>query len=234
MISNDITLLTCSYNNNVMTKMMIMSFLKQSKKDIPIVIMDNGTVEKCGQDLKDYFTVIDNTNFKLTPNYKQISKNHCSSIDYALKNCIKTKYVLLCDNDVLFKSSLNKFFDFLDTFDEIDCIGEIGWDDAPPNRLFPYFCIINVEKFKNEKLNYFDINRCTEKNGNYNAPMGSKKRYYHDTGASFYEDIIQSKWEIKQIKINNFILHFKSVSGKNKNLLCNWLQKNKSLYEHNK
>lgn len=233
MISTDITLLTCSYNNNLMTKMMIMSFLKQSKKDIPIVIMDNGTVEKCGQDLKDYFTVIDNTNFKLTPNYKQISKNHCSSIDYALKNCIKTKYVLLCDNDVLYKPSLNKFFDYLDTFEEIDCVGEIGWDDAPPNRLFPYFCIINVEKFKKEKLNYFDNDRCIGPGSKEIGHRGpGTPCWYKDTGCSFLEDITQLKWEIKQIKINDFILHFKNVSSKHKSVLHNWLQINKSLYEH--
>ena len=74
----DITLLTCSFNNNFMTSLMIKSFYKQVGIEVPVVIMDNGTKEFCTENMKEVFTVIDNTNYKITHNYHQDSKNHCS------------------------------------------------------------------------------------------------------------------------------------------------------------
>ena len=218
---NDITLFTCTFNNNLLTKCMIMSCFKQLKNDIPVIIMDNGTTEICTEDMKEVFKVIDNTNFKLTKNYNQVSRNHCSSIDYALKNCIKTKYVLLCDNDVLFKPSLNEFFDFLDTFDEIDCVGEIGWDFAKGDRLFPYFCIINVEKMNKENLSYFDNNSFVENS--------NKAIIKNDTGYSFYE-LIKNNWNIKQIKLKNYIVHLGGASHRPLQRKDKWLSQNKDLF----
>jgi len=161
MITDNLTLFTCTYNSNFLLKIMVMSFFKQIKKDIQVVILDNGNKEPCDSNFAEQFTVIDNKNYKLTPYFKDnISQNHCASIDYALKNCIKTKYVLLCDCDIIFKKSIKTFFDYLDTLEDFDCIGEVGYDVFPPNRLFPYFCLINVDKFKSDNINYFDKKRC--------------------------------------------------------------------------
>lgn len=229
MIIDELTLLTCSFNSNLLTTMMLKSFYKQVNKQIDIVIMDNSTKEFCTNDMKEVFNVIDNTNYKLTPNYNQVSKNHCASIDYALKNCIKTKYVLLCDCDILFKEKVKELL-FSDINDDV--IGQIGWDITPPNRLFPYFCIINVEKFKQEKLNYFDLKRCMllyDRNGNLLPNEKGAIRGIYDTGASFYEDI-KNTWKIKNININEYIVHLKGACFRNKNI-NEWLNNNKQYFK---
>ena len=205
--SENVTLLTCSFNNNFVTKMMLMSFFKKMPIDIPVVIMDNGTKEFCDNELTDFFTVIDNHNNKLSKNQDGPSQNHCASIDYALKNIIKTKYVLLCDNDILFKDEIKHFFDFLDTFEEIDAIGQVGYDRTPPDRLFPYFCVINVEKFKEQKLNYFDKKRIL------GANWRASNRY--DTGYSFYQDIMKKKWKLHKIIMTKSISTIKQTNYHN-------------------
>ncbi len=224
----DITILTVSFNNNVLTGMMLKSFQKQVGELPEVIIIDNGNKIPVDDGLKSAFNVIDNFNQKITGDYKQCSKNHCSTIDYALKNIIKTKWCLLVDNDILFKPSLKSFLENLNE-NEFDCCGEIGWDDAPPERLYPYFCIINVEKFRNENLNYFDNDRC--------IGLGSKtigKRgidtlcWYKDTGCSFLEDI-KTYWKIKQIKLNEIIVHLKMTGKWNKNYKT-FLENNKELF----
>lgn len=224
---NNITLLTVSFNNNLLTGMMLKSFQKYIGKLPEVVIIDNGNKIPIDNDLKSCFTVIDNFNQKITGNYNQCSKNHCSTIDYALKNLIKTKWCLLVDNDILYKPSLKSFLENLNE-NEFDCCGEIGWDDAPPERLFPYFCLINVEKFKNEKLNYFDNNRCI---GPESKEIGRRghgtKCWYKDTGCSFLEDI-KYKWKIKQIKLSDLIVHLKGTTFRSQ--YKQFLEKHKNLY----
>ena len=214
-ILDNITLLTVSYNNNLLTTMMIKSCFKQIGRRIPVCIIDTGKNQKCDNDLKECFDVYDCSDINL-----KSSRQHAFAIDYALKNCIKTKYVMLCDNDILFKPELSTLLLFLDTFENLDVIGEIGWDITPPDRLFPYFCIINVEKFNNEKMNYYDKNRIIK---------NSKKLNKYDTGYSFYEDIKKNKWNIKKIKMKNFIIHLKGCTLQQKNYIS-WLTMHKNLF----
>lgn len=224
---SEITLLTASFNNNLLTTMMIKSFYKQVCK-VETLIIDNSTFQPVNSDMKELFNVIDNTNQKITGNYNQCSKNHCSSIDYALKKYIKTKWCLLVDNDVLFKPEVKKLLtEFKDN--EFDCCGEIGWDDAPPVRLFPYFCLINVEKFINEKLNYFDNDRCI---GPGSKEIGNRGPgtpcWYKDTGCSFLEDI-QNSWKIQEIQLSNYIVHMK-CTGQNNRDFRKFLNNNRDLF----
>ena len=212
---NDITLLSVSYNNNLITGMMLKSLSKQISLE-NIIIFDNGDRIPVDEGLKSCFNVIDNFKQKLTGNYKQCSKNHCSTIDYALKNLIKTKWCLLVDNDILFKPAAKTLLENLNE-NEFDCCGEIGWDDAPPERLFPYFCLINVKKFKNDNLNYFDNDRCIGPGSKEVGPRGpTTKCWYKDTGCSFLEDI-KDTWKIKQIKLQDYIVHLKCTGGGNTN-----------------
>lgn len=223
---NDITLLSVSYNNNLITGMMLKSLSKQISLE-NIIIVDNGDRIPVDEGLKSCFNVVDNFNQKITGNYRQCSKNHCSTIDYVLKNLIKTKWCLLVDNDILFKPAAKTLLENLNE-NEFDCCGEIGWDDAPPERLFPYFCLINVEKFKNDNLNYFDNDRCIGPGSKEVGKRGpGTPCWYKDTGCSFLEDI-QNKWKIKTIKLENFIVHLK-CTGQGNNLR-EFLYKNKNLY----
>ena len=192
-ILNNLTVLTCTFNNNLLTKCMIMSLAKQLGFLPPVVIMDNGTKEFCSPDMREMYTVIDNTNFKITKNYNQISRNHCASIDYALKHCIKTKYVLLCDNDILFKPNVKEL---LKNLENADACGEVE-KSSRGLRLLPFFCIIDVEKMKKDGVNYFDENDCMnnmetifDDNGNWKSnKMLSSTPSGLDTGGSFLKEI---------------------------------------------
>lgn len=208
---SNLTLLTVTFNNNLLTGMMIKSFFKQMQ-DMPheVIIVDNGDKQRASEHFGDIFTVVDNYNHALIKDYKQISKNHCAAIDYALKHCVHTDWVLLVDNDILFLPELKKFLTKFNT-NACDCSGEIGWDDAPPNRLFPYFCLINVKKLKQSNISYFDNKRCIGKHSKITGKYGSTQRWYKDTGCSFLEDITAKKWHIQQIHLSNYIVHLKGT-----------------------
>lgn len=204
----DITLLTVNFNQKYMTAFMLQSFMKLTSNTFDYLIIDNSTNHNESL-INSSLNVFENIRNRKTGDFGQCSKNHCSTIDYALKNLIKTKYVLLCDNDIFFKSSI---VSLLEERTKYDCIGEIGWDDAPPNRIFPYLNIIDVEKFNSQHLNYFDKTRIIEDPpiGKYAGPRGiGTKCWYHDTGSSFYEDIKDS-WNIKNIKLDDYIVHNKT------------------------
>lgn len=223
----DITLLTTNYNNRDMTIAMLMSYMKNFGSDVNYLIIENS--DNLKESLLDSgLEVFDNTFNHVTKNYHQCSKNHCSAIDYAFKNLIFTRYVLLCDNDIFFKPSIKTL---LNDYKKYDCIGEIGWDDAPPTRIFPYLNIIDLEKLKSSKVNYFDINRITEAPpvGKHEGPRGpNTKCWYHDTGSSFYEDIKDS-WNIKDIKLSDYIVHHK-VTMSSASQLKDFIEQNKDLW----
>lgn len=225
-----IALLTCNFNNELLTKTMLMSFFKQSglsTNDIDIYVMDNSDKNKI-VDLSKYFNIIDNFNYRLTPNLTQPSKNHCVAIDYAFKH-IDADYVILCDNDILFTPSLKTLLQNIKY--DFDVYGEIGYDVIKPARLFPYFCIINLKKFKQEKLNYFDNERCMKLFDASGKELVNTRFGHHglyDTGYSFYEDI-KNRWTICNIKINDYIVHLKGAALHNKNV-TDWLDTYKYLF----
>ncbi len=217
---NDLTVLTVTFNNNMLTVMMLKSFMKQTHYFPHIVIVDNGDSIPADDAMKRVFNVVDNYNHLLLPDEFQCSRNHCAAIDYALKHAIQTKWALLVDNDILFYPALSEF---LQKFDDTlyDCAGEIGWDATPPNRLYPYFCLINVEKFNKEKLNYFDRERII-------SPDDSLPDWNRmDTGYSFYEDIKQT-WRIYEFPISSVCIHLKSGMYAHKNI-PEWLNSHADL-----
>lgn len=227
---NNLTILTTTFNENILTGMMLKSFAKQLGKLPTVVIIDNGNRIPIDPRLKQAFNIIDNFNHKILPDENQPSRNHCIALDYTLNKHIHTKWVLLVDNDILFKPSVKNF---INTFDEsADCVGEIGWDVIKPERLFPYFCLINMEKYKQDNIHYFDPNKCMklfDENGNelHNVSNGHSGLY--DTGYSFLESIKKKKWAIREIQINDYIVHLKNGSFGSKNV-CEFLMKYKDLH----
>lgn len=215
---NNLSILTVSFNNNLLTGMMLKSFQKQVGELPEVVIVDNGDKIPVDNGLKSCFNVIDNFQNKLLSKEANASRNHAKAIDYALKNCIKTKWVLLVDNDILFYPRLSNF---IRTFNdaEWDTAGEIGYDYTPPDRIFPYLNLINVDKFNKERRNYYDEQRII---------LDWKKSNKMDTGYSFFEDI-KNEWKIYQIKLSDFCIHLKSGSLWNKNIK-QWLTENKELF----
>lgn len=220
-ILNNITLFTVNFNNMYMTCRMLESFFYNCDFNIPFYIVDNSTINEKNVDLiYNNFNIIDNKNFKILNDLNDISKNHSLTIDYILYNVIKTDYVILCDNDVIFKSELNNI---LKEYMEYDTIGTIEDGYVPPLRITPVFCIINLKKLKADKIKYYIENKCKVSitpfkkttflyGQNYEIPV----EYYYDTGSAFYEQIVEKNWNIKNINPNNYYEHFDGLGHINK------------------
>ena len=208
---SDITLLTFNFNREDLTKYMIRSFLDAVPTFKNILIVDNSN-ETPIKYLHQKYRVINNTNFRITPDFGQVSRNHSCAIDFTLRFLIHTKYVLLCDNDILFKNNISSLLEERHNF---DCIGEIGYDNVPPNRIFPYLMLLDVEKFNKENIRYFDIKRTIRKAVEVGEPISSIYGNVYDTGYSFYMDI-RDRFSIKDIKISDYCIHLKAGSLKGK------------------
>lgn len=209
-IIDDITILSANFNTPDLTLHMIKSAFLQIGRTIPVCIIDNSTIWPMPISSNTLITVIDNTNFKHTPNYGQCSANHCSSIEYAM-NTIQTQYILLCDTDVLFKPMIKNILNVPNG--SYDVCGEVGWDKHPGDRLFPYCCIIDNHKKRANGISYFDSNRimvnCLGIPYNKDHPPKDNVQAYFDTGASFLQDIQFHNWMINQINLSDVIVHKK-------------------------
>ena len=214
----DLTLLTATFNNNTLTGIMLKSFSKQMGALPSVVIIDNGNKTPIDPRMKKAFYVVDNYKHKLLTDENQPSRNHCKAIEYALSNNVHTKWVLLVDNDILFKPSVKELLSTVD--DSIDCIGEIGWDVIQPDRIFPYFCLINMDRYRQNNIHYYNPNKCMKLfDENWNELRNVPNGYYglYDTGCSFLESIRRYNWNIQEILLNDYIVHLKNGSFGNKN-----------------
>lgn len=200
---SDVTLLTATFNRHDFTVSMLRSFFDVFHIMPPTVILDNSTTTPFVNIPNKYIHVIDNTNFKYTLDYNQPSKNHCASLDWVLHNEIKTKFCMLCDNDIIFKPTV---LNLISDFKQFNAVGEIGYDRVPPARLYPYFCIIDMNFMLSNHIRYFDTNRCMIDN----ATM--------DTGCSFYLDLTSCHARIKNIRLSDYVIHLKGGTLHNKTL----------------
>lgn len=206
------SLLTANFNNKDLTNAMIMSFRKQYGK-CHVYVVDNSTLQKYSTDLED-ITIIDNFNYKNTPdvyengvtNYNypggRPSVFHSGSIEYAFSK-INDEYIALCDNDIMFYPSIKKLLDEFD-YNNYDVIGEINHDAWPQDRLFPYFCLINLAKIKQNNIHYYTQNSITP--------------FKRDTGGYFLEELNKNNIKIKSINLDEYIIHLKSASFGRKNI----------------
>ncbi len=226
----NLTVLTCNFNNSEITLEMLRSLYITIDYPLNVTIMDNSTSKKLNIKYNSFFNIIDNTNFKLTPNYNQVSKNHSASIDYALKNIIKTDYVLLCDNDVIFKPATKKILTNK-LYEQYDIIGEINADVTPPERLLPYFCFINLKKVLKYNINYFNNDLCIPE---YSFKLFPNFALF-DTGYSFLQELRQNNFSIKQIYLNDYVTHFGHLShsfySNNSTIINNYKKISRQLYE---
>ena len=214
-ILNNITLLTANFNTPDLTLCMLKSFVKQVGIQVPFLVIDNSTRIPIPIKSTGSLQIIDNTNFKLVPNYEQVSANHAASLEYAMQ-FIRTKYVLLCDSDILFKPAIKFLLTHIP--DGTHAVGECGEDSASiGKRLYPYMCIFDIEKKKHDKIPYFDRNRImVSADGipytkTYRPNPGDIPWY--DTGASFLQDIQKAKWNIHHVSIDNYMEHLKGASN---------------------
>ena len=226
--------LIVNYNTNKLTQ----SCIKSVNKHTPgckIYVFDNSDKEPF-VNIFDNVKVIDNTkgqiiNFdewlKKYPNKnssggrlnKWGSAKHCYTIQKFM-DMVNEPFVLL-DSDVLIKK------DFSDLFDEkYVYVSEIRIQgNSTIKRVIPFICFINTKLCKENNIHYFNENRmhglCKRdvyKNGDH-----------YDTGSNFYLEA--EKLEHREIKCDDYIVHFGSASWKSKSISAEkWLMLYKNLY----
>lgn len=220
-ILNDNTVIVCNFNNTYLTLRMLESMFYAFDSFLNVIIIDNSDTTKIDDKITKNITIVDNMNYKLTNNYYQCSKNHCATIDYALKNLVNTRYVMVCDNDVIFKPGI---LDVLNNMHEYDLLGTIGKCWVPPDRIMTYWFMMDNNRFKAESQNYFDTDRCAlELNKRVPTTILRNGIVYkvdtglmYDTGASFYDDI-RYLWKIKDLNSDDLYIHLRAGSHMDEN-----------------
>ena len=212
------TVLTCTYNKTELVDYMLRSLRKCLGVDSgmpPVIVMNNGSeIHSAKIPFPCKCVEIDNTGNRLVKVDGMCgSDRHANAIEYAL-GLVRTRFVILVDDDVLFKPEAR---DVLLVRADYDAVGEIGWDVVKGDRLFPYFCAFNVDKMRRDGIHYWRRDA---------SAMSNPKV---DTGYSFRVDITAARWSIRTIKLNTVISHLKGASLRNVDP-GEWLERNRVLW----
>lgn len=223
-VNDDITAAICNFNTTKLTNT-VLKGLFQFSECKKIIVLDNSDKEKFQLDKNidaRKIEVLDNTqqkyiNFnKLLSTYplsfdckknNYASLKHTMSIQFLLNICT-TKYLLLCDSDIIIKKKIDFIEDGYATIADIEETGQASQNmntNLGKNRFMPFMQLFNMKQINLHKIKYFNINRI----------HGIKQGMLYDTGASLYEDIIERKHlPYKQIKLDEYITHLAHGSWK--------------------
>lgn len=214
------------FNTPLLTECLIHS-INHFTPNTNIYIFDNSDKEPFTAKF-DNVTIIDNTKGQIInfddwlkgfqnkinglPN-DYASARHCYTIQKCM-DIIQNNFILL-DSDVLLKRDIGDLFD-----EKYAYIGEIGYRHGWEDRIMPFICFINVNFCKDNDISYFDSEHM----------FGiDDSKYKYDTGAWFYK--LVKDFNHKDIKVNDYIVHFGSASWVNKkNGQKNWLNRYMNLW----
>lgn len=217
-----VTVAICNFNTTEMTTDCILSIHKNSGlKKTKFVVLDNSYPNKKFQMSNKLngidIQLIDNSNGKIidfNAALKKFSKipikannngslKHCLSIQFLLNAC-RSRDMLLFDSDTL----LLKQIDFINsayvTIADLEkkgdpCSRTPSGKYLSETRFVPFIQYFNCDLIKRKELKYFYPNRI-------HGGLTFSGNYY-DTGASFYEDVINANLPFKRIQYKEYIDH---------------------------
>lgn len=180
-----------SNNSNILLQNAIKSFFKYNKidNDKILIVHDN----------KPEFNITFNNGF-VNYDYNLYSKpfdvlyninidlSHCLKIDLLTHFC-KTKYLILCDCDIIFKKSLDKYLTLMYKY---DIMGTIEQD-----RIVPFLLFLNIDSLRKQDFYFSDI---------FNFLKGR----YVNTGSNLLKKI--SHFTYNNINIYDIIYHYGAAS----------------------
>lgn len=158
------------------------------------------------------------------------SAKHSYSVETFMK--IIGEPFLLLDSDVLLKKDVSELFE-----SSVCCVGESVFQGKKSKiqRILPFITYINTPLCKEKGIHYFDENYM---NGLKVSITGDK----YDTGAAFFLSMKQSNINHREIKTEDFIVHFgggswlkkfEKLSRKKHISVDEWLEKNRDLWDEN-
>jgi hypothetical protein len=143
---------------------------------------------------------------------------HSPSVDLGLAR-LRTKYVLLCDSDIVIRRSLHRLLGML-IANDLDVAGTAQGNRGGyvlHSRISPHFCLINLDSVKKNGIVFHDqerINR-TGSNGFFNhVPVQNNDgRAHYDCGSTFFEDCVNKNLRIVTISgLDQYVFHAESLS----------------------
>lgn len=207
------TIGVCFYETPNLVLPFLKSWAYHHKDNLRLLISENSKSEATSKILTQ-----NNLKFLRNPGMR-----HAPGIDVLLENC-KTKYMILCDSDILILKNVRPL---LESFikNDLTIMGE--WQGHRGGyllypRISPVFCIIDVEKVKEKQIKFYDQKRIdkTGSNGFFgNVPLQKNEgKMYYDCGSTFLEDIINSKLKVGRInqRIVEYICHAEGFSWRTK------------------
>lgn len=224
-----ITIAICNFNTTKMTTNCIKSIVNKSKlSNLKFLILDNSYPKNkftIDNDIKDLnIQILDNTNGKYI-NFDDVLKKfskipikannngslkHCYSIQFLLNKC-KSRDMLLFDSDTILKSAIDFINPSYVTIADLEI--KRSKDPRMQNKIYtsqtrfmPFIQYFNCEKVLQCKLKYFYADRI--------HGGSSQSGNYYDTGASFYEDLINRNLPFKRIYYIKYIDHLDHGSWK--------------------
>lgn len=225
---DNLTIMTVNFNTPEFIFTLVSSYKKYNRWcNEKIYVIDNGTVKDipAGEYADFILENFDKSLYHDLEKYEKTSKektlasaHHSFTIDWFIKNRVKTDYLLLLDSDIIFKRSFeNEFREFVE-----NDYGLYGYERTNYlcHCIAPWACFINVKKMKEQNLGYFDINRILYVNDNLT----------HDTGASLFEDFKKRNVKIKSTADNTFYIHLKGGSL-NKQKRVEFIKKYKEIWK---
>lgn len=161
---SNLTAITFGYNCGIATEHLIKSFLRlgYNLNEINFVIADNSTKSIYDYELSKKYNIkyIDNRDNKLhfsTDNTETWgSTSHSKLIQYCIDHVVNTKYLLIMDCDIAIKKRFDIWLEALEITNNIIC-GCPHKEGTWNVRIHPCFTLLNVNKLKLTKQQYFGI-----------------------------------------------------------------------------
>lgn len=208
---DDVSLLCCSYNQKTILHRMLQSFVYHHP-DVRFraLIVENSDDDDISDFLKHHEV----------PYWRNDTGDarHSPSVDLGLTR-IRTKYVLLCDSDIVIRRSIRRFLGML-IGNEVDVAGALQGDRGGyilHSRISPHFCLINVDSVQRNGIVFHDQERVntTGSNGFFNhVPVQENDgRAHYDCGSTFFEDCVNKNLRIVPIDgLDQYVCHGESLS----------------------
>lgn len=188
----DLTLLTCNYNTSDLTINMLKS-LKMTSSKLPKVVVINTS------DSEDSNLLQENG----IPYFNYRGASHGEAVNLGLKK-VNTRYVLLVDTDIIFLKDFVPAFNRFES-ENFTLMGKVVGDVAGKNlhpRIEPWYCFIDLEKLKMNKIQFFDRDRT--KNSKHSDRI-------YDIGSSMFEDIVLNNGTVANVDLED--RYFKHYGG---------------------
>ena len=181
------------YNNNndiLLNKAAIPSFFKyndNNKYNITIINDISPNINRLPNNFKNYdFNELNKCKYGNFASYIDLS--HAIKIDLLIDLC-ETKYLILCDCDIIFRKNIDNYIDLFNNYDILGTIEQ--------NRIVPFLLFLNIEKIKEAKFKFSDISIALTND-------------YINTGSNLLAKI--NKFNFKEINIYDIIYHYGAAS----------------------